>query len=700
MSFAHVAASPFRLVRLLLVCAAVCGIVGGSTLPAFAAGGQLGNLTGTVIDAQTKAPIANATVNAAAPTGSYTSRTDAHGFFSILGMVVDTYSVSVQAAGYEPQTVAGITIQGDQTVSLPNVTLAKVLRTIGRVTARSASSVFQPRQTVDSYQVTGERLLQTTGKAAATNLNNLVQAVPGVTLTSSNAPTIRGGLRTEVGYQYDGVDFTEPFFAQSASNGRFSGIGSVQVVEGAGDATQGNIGGGVVNLIPKRGTIPPFGYVDAEVGGPNYFHQFAFEYGFATPNGRFSDYIAYTGQRNVPYLGYSHANAAAYDNYYGNSYEANDDLVNNFVYKFGKENNQSLQVLTLWRDLQQWGNAGGLVANGPLAAAWYPNDPFNQVAAQLASQYPGGLAAFPRLVGLNPDTPQSLQLHGPVQSGWNPTRYLKLEYDNNFNSTTFLQAKYYNWETLQGTSNDTGCTCINAGSLGLGAAPVWSETGGPKVGGRIDLTKQFSSKHTVTVDALYENAHPIWNEYDPQALTFLLLATGHYSDFLPGGAVYQHFNGNVPRIPNSGINYNGAFFQNFGVGIREQWAPNDKWKADVGVRWDGQNQHYGPNPLNPTLPNNPSDVTPASIGPKYLNPRETEPRVALNYVSDPANSFRFGYGRSVVFLVAQTAGTPAGFYNYGPFTTMAPVPGLACGSGVSGAPTVKCQNYAQQLYWL
>jgi hypothetical protein len=722
MSFANLRlASQLRLVRLCLVCAAVLGIVAGSGLPAFAAGGQQGNLHGTVIDVQTKAPIANATINAAAPTGSYTAHTNAQGFFTILGMIVDTYAVSVQAQGYDPQTVPGVTIQGDQSVSLGTIGMSRTLRTIGRVTARSASSVYQPRQTVDAYQVSGERMLQTTGKAATTNLNNLVLAVPGVTLTNvmgAQGITIRGGLRTEVGYQYDGVDFTEPFFAQAGNNGRYNGIGSLQVVEGAGDATQGNIGGGVINLIPKRGTTPAFGMVDFEAGSPNFYHQFALEYGFASPNGRYSDYIAYTGQRYVPYIGYRTTEAGPYDNYYGNSYIANDDFVNNFVYKFGKSNNQSLQILYLNRDLQEWGNVGGVVLNGPQPTSFYPVDSNNQVAQQFASIYPGGLANYSRLIGLNPGVPLSYAVRGPELASWNPTRFLKFEYDNNFNSTTFLTAKYYNWETLQGGSNNLGSTFQNPSSLGLGAYPTWNETGGPKVGGRIDLTKQFSSKNTVTIDGVYEVAHPIWNGYDPNALGFLSMlfpllgaAGPSYANFLPlsacaassfpdCGTLNKYFPHGMPRMPVSGINYNSAYFQNFGFGIREQWAPNEKFKADVGVRWDGQNQHYGPNPFNPTMPNNPSDVNPASITSEFLNPRETEPRVALNYQTDPSNSFRAGYGRSVVFLTAQTAGTPAGMFNAQPFMNVPPVAGFACGSQVAGAPGVKCQNYAQQLYWL
>ena len=63
-------------------------------------------------------------------------------------------------------------------------------------------------------------------------------------------------------------------------------------------------------------------------------------------------------------------------------------------------------------------------------------------------------------------------------TGYNPTRFLKFEYVNNLDASTFLRLRYYNWETLQGGSNDTGSTQI-ASSLGIGAYPTQNETGGP-----------------------------------------------------------------------------------------------------------------------------------------------------------------------------------------------------------------------------
>jgi hypothetical protein len=676
------------------------GMVLGSMFPAFAAGGQTGNVQGTIVDAKTGLPVGGVVVNIVSPTGSAKVTTDSKGFFSVLGLNVDTYTISLQAKGYDDQSVTGVTVEGDQTVNLGTLKISKSLITIGTVRARAPSSVFQPTQTTDQYTVSGNRILQTEGKAAATDETALVQAVPGVSLTNTDNITIRGGLRTEVGYQLDGVDFTEPFFSNNASNNRINGLGSVQVVEGAGDATQGNEGAGVVNLVPKRGTYPGTGLVDFEAGGPNFFHQFDIEYGFATANGRFSDYFSYNGQRDNPYNGYPGANAAGYNNFFAPSYEANDDLLNNFVFKFGHNNSQSLQILYETRDLQQWGDYGGVGLT-----SWYYNDPANPIAT-----FGFTPAEYQRLIGLNQGIQLGYSPTAPEQISSNPTRFLKFEYDNNLDPNTFLQLRYYNWETLQISQDNTGSSSATPVSLGLGAYPTWNSTGGPRVGGTLDLTHQFGSKNTITLSTKYETAHPIWDGDDPNALAFLLAATGQLADFLPTSAcsgcgyLQKEFGGNyanVPRIPISGINYNGAWYQTFGIGLRWQYQPTNKLKFDLGAREDGQNQNFGINPFNPYDNGNPSDVAPANLARKYLNPREVEPRAAVNYEIDRNDAVTFTYGRSTEFLNAQTSGTPGGMYNYQPFlnipaTDTAAAP--ACGTHFGGY--FKCQNYAQQLYWL
>jgi len=710
---------------------------------ALAAGGQTGNVSGTVVDAQTKAPIAGAVVSLASPSGTYHAKTNARGFFTILGLSIDTYTISIDASGYDVVVQQGFPVIGDQTNGLGTIALTKSLKTIGRVKARSQSSAFQPTQTVDSVTISGARVQQTTGKAASTDEQALILAAPGTSVTSSGAITIRGGLATEVGYQFDGVDYTEPFSATSATNGKFNGLGSLQVVEGAGDATQGNVGGGVINLIPKRGTNPPFGFVDAESWGPNFGHQFAFEYGFASKSGRVSDYIAYNGQRDVPYYGYHTSDTASYGNFYGISYEANDDFVNNFVLRFGHDNNQSLQILYQNRNLQQWGNAGGIGGQ-----QYYLFDPasYSQateapgIAAPLGSAFYGGLPTFQQLIGLAPYTPAvHVPPSGPELEYFNPTRFLKFEYDRTLSASTFLALRAYNWNTLQGGQNN-----LIAGS----ALPNWQQAGGSRSGLSGELTKQFSEKHTVTLAGKFENQHPIWDDYDPYSVAEDLVYDGSpslgggpnsgvaaWQDFInapggicpltnaapgPGGCyLAKYFPNGIPRIPVDGINYHESDFQVFGFALRDQWSPSPRLKFDLGVREDGANYKLGRNPLYANL-DNPYDVPPSYITPDQVRPRVTEPRAAMTYQMGPADALRVGYGRSVVFANASTFGTPAALYNYRPFLKVPAldVPGQQypeCGSGYNYTRKTPvyihgkfegysnyfyCQNYAQELYWL
>jgi hypothetical protein len=722
--------------------ALIFAMVATSISPVLAAGGQFGNLSGSVIDASTKAPVANAKVTLVSPSGTYRQTTGSNGQFSLLGVPVDTYLVTIEATGYQAATLPGISVLGDQTQGLGNVILSKELREIGKVAARAQSGAFQPTQTTDTFTVDQARILQSTGKLATTNENNILLAVPGVTLTNAGMPTIRGGAKTEVAYQYDGVSFNEPFLSENGSNGLVSGLGSVQVVEGAGDATQGNIGAGVINVIPKRGTYPGFGFLDFEAGGPNFSHQFAFEEGLATSNGAISDYIAYTGNRFAPYFGYSLQNQGQFGNYFGTQYTNNNQFTNNFIFKFGKNQNQSLQVLYTNINSTEIGDLGGIPNGGspfdpntnPNGLAYYPFDGLTQgeYAGSNVSGLPNGLtgytsAQYANLVGLTPGVPAvNSNIPGP-QVGQNlQTEFLKFEYDNNINSSTFLALRYYNWS--QYDANDES---YNLG-VGSGGIQVWQNVGGPTTGMSLDITHQFSSNLLVTLNGKYDNAHPVWDGYEPQVGFFGLnqlsagtpnpstcdwlspaqaaaAATNGQNFCNPGNSsyVYNYFTSRgeaVPRIPIWGINYQKSFFQNYGTGLRFQYTPTSAMHIDAGVRYEGQNGHWN-NQLDQYglgipagTPGGPYSVLPSAWTSSFLNPTEWEPRIGVSYQLNTTNSVRASYGRSAVFINAQTGGTPFTLYNLGAYTKIPAMPGAQCFGAISGN-AVPCTSYAQQLYW-
>ncbi len=729
------AALPLRVVATLAI---VLSFVLTSVLPAFAVGGVTGNVSGSVIDAASKTPVVGANVTLAAPTGTYRARTDANGRFTFNGVNVDSYTLTIEAQGFQTVQQTGLTIQGDQTLNLQTISISKQLRTIGRVTSRSAGGAFQPSQTTDSYTVTGPRVQEALGKAVNTDERQLLLSVPGATLTNGGNVTVRGGLSNETGYQLDGVPFTEPFLTTNASNDRINGLGSLQVVEGAGDATQGNIGSGVVNIVPKRGTYPGNGLFDLELGSPSFNHQLGIEYGIATRTGSVSNYFSYVGERDAPYYGYFGQNVAygvtrAGANPFlgGTSLQSNDNIIDNFVFKFGKDNRQSLQVLYNTLDLQDFGQVGGLTGRYNYLSDPYvlahgaagPN-PFSGGTATAA----GDAALFANYVGLTPYANLSgKQLTQSIVNAYNPTSLLKFEYDNNLDDKTYLALRYYNFNSLSGTNSDYSSN----------ANPSVSVTGGQRVGGILELTRSIG-RHTLTLQGQLENQKPIWNDYAPlETLSILGVGGTSLSDFLPAavntslaqsadptapaqgdGWVYQHLG--QTRIPTAGINYNGADFQTLGAGLRDQWSITDRVKLDYGVRVDHANYKFGRNPYNPDL-GNPSDVPPSFITSDILRPTEVEPRIALSLQPTSNDGIRLSYGRSTEFLNAQTAGTPGGIYGADALLNVPPTPKTntadpatwTCGSGLNparilpsglnkgpgGGGFFRCTNYAQQLYW-
>jgi len=780
--------------------------------PAFAAGGVLGTLRGSVVDPQTNVGIGGVLITAVSGSGSFHSTTDAKGFFALLQLPTDTYTVTVSKNGYASQEISGVTVLGDQSQSVGVIKLSSAPKTIGqvRVVARGAASAFQPTQTVDETTFVGKRVDQALGEKGSTNFNQLVLSAPGVIANAEGTSTlnsfsIRGSASVEIGYQFDGVDFRGNFFDENPNAGYLNGIGggrgALQVVSGAGDATQGGIGAGVVNIVPGRGSYKGDGFVSFDVGSPWYDHGFAFQYGSGTKDGRFSNFFSLRSNRVAPQVAPYGRDASDAGLFHGTSLSYDDDLVNNFYYRFGKDQDQQLQVLASWWDHRAWGEYGGLVGSN-----YYPYDPFSY---QQYQNDPSGksmwgslngdpLAWYQSVIPYVAGVPTTFQpVTQPEQILYGPNNFLKIGYTRNLNSTTAFNAFFYNWGGLV-SNNITATGGGNSQTLSTGSFFAgYNNVGGRRVGYQAQLTKQFGDRHTFTIVGKFENGFPYWNQpYYANTWVGFQAARGQDSSnfsalgipptfppascptiqtcvngprvedwYLPqtpgqpigptnqcigpaadngftqaptvlGCYIYSwmiangKWNGKLPSIPLTGFSYAGTDFQQYGVGLRDQWTPNSKLHIDYGFRIDGQHLRWGPNAFNKDL-GNPSDVGLgyASIGNDYLRPQLIEPRVAIDYIVNPNNSVRFSYGRSVSFFFAQTAGTPTtGIMD--PLLFQIPAKdtllGPACGSGwhgpgsngngtytqngfvpFSGSAVLgtngwyfKCPNYASSVYWL
>jgi hypothetical protein len=762
----------FRFARVLASVALVLAFFAGNVAPTLAAGGTNGSIQGTITDAS--GPVAGANVTIASGSQTVKTTTASNGFFVANNLPVDTYTVSVEAKGYQALVLRGVNVQGDATAQLGNQQIAKQTAVIGRVASRNVAGAVVLTQTVDQVTISGERLTQASGKAFNSSIAQLAQAAPGVTLTSGGNLSIRGSRSSDVGYQFEGIDFREPQANGLAIN-VLNGLNSIQVVGGAGDATQGNVGSGVINFTIKRGTYPAFGSFDLEdvpvnsVFGPQSSHQEAFEYGFATKDNRFSNYVSILAQQNGdPNVAISYpTGGSAFSGcginplaqsarnvgcFYGASLGKNIDIVDNFIYRFGANQDQSLQILYRNSQLDVLGNLGGLTGlNGGPSSLYYPYapnyiagvNPYDDGSGGVTPGYsvtaPGytPVGVFQSQISLLPGVPASSSTGGSIPSSLNLTNrtlsFLDFAYTKQFGASSALTVRAYNWflDITQDRSAANGAAF--AGFQGTGS--YYNQlSGGQVTGQNFDFTTQLGQRNTLTIDGKFENTHPFRDQPTPlfgyfaaetgnltpgdwvsPANTTLPVSAANPCPVVGGCYLYSYglahgnlFGGQaVGRLPSVGVGYNGADYQFWGAGIRDVIQLGSRLRFDVGGRFDGANYKQKFNPYaDPAFqtPNNPQDVAPATVTPQFTNPVVFQPRIGFSFEITKNDSIRAEFARTTNLIPGQGFGTPfQTFPALNPALLSIPatdtVAAPACGSGANPRGFYKCSNYAQQFYW-
>lgn len=264
-------------------------------IPMVAHAGTTGTISGVVTQPD-GAPLAGVTVTATSPSQKATTSTDSHGFYSLLALIPDTYTVSFSRSEYGPVSVPQVVVQQDQNLSL-NEKLSLVLRTIAHIQSTAAGSLVRPREGSDVYNVSGQEL------TAATNPGDLHETlyqwtaiVPGVTSTGfPSQPRVRGGQVTDLGYEFEGIPIQDNivgFFTTNLSN---VGVQNLEVYTGGLGAADSANGSGYLNSVLRTGTNPGFTELASDITGPGFNHLLTFQSGYATPDHRWSYYVGFDG---------------------------------------------------------------------------------------------------------------------------------------------------------------------------------------------------------------------------------------------------------------------------------------------------------------------------------------------------------------------------------------------------------------------
>ncbi len=679
------------------------------------AAGTTGTISGTVTAKQTGLPLAGVKVTAASPTGTYLATTDAKGFYSLTGLTTDTFTLSFELVGFQSSTVTGITVYADQVQDVKAV-LEKSLSTISKITARSPGGAFQPKQTQDTYTVTADQIETIQGRPDSISESNLLVSLPGATYDSSGYPVLRGGRENEEGFQFEGIDYTDAFTAQFVNSLALNpSIGSLQLTPGSGDASTGNAGTGTINLISKRGTYPAEGSFQATIQGPDYDHELGLEYGFATQNGRFSNYFAYQGVRSDGY-NYGHGTPAReIGQFFTTDDTIGNDIVDNMVFKFGHNNNQSLQFVLQNEYYNFTNNYGGYAGIN-----FKTNDPYY---LDTANYYTGlNAAQIQALTELLPQQPSATSaLTKPPGAYYQPNSTLKLQYSNNLDSSTFVTAKFYR------VASTTTFDFPFAGNDVTSFSSYYLLQGGQRTGGALDITKQLGSKNLIQVGGKYDFLQPTYDQVDPGDGFWAGWYYGELYDFVPNNAaqcpVYQA----PPAAPACGyiLNYlknpgplprndenTSTLRQDSAAYVTDTFSPSDHLQIQGGVRLDGSHytfgsglsEYYAPAridangfPLNAAGQEVTSDSQsyPYNLPNDEKKPLVVEPRLSAAYQLGAYDALRASYGRSVELAALGDVDWNQGT---GQFARFANVPAHYADCGVTGNLT--CKNYADELYWI
>ncbi len=653
-----------------LVALAALGLNLSCASPAQA--GTVGTISGTVIDAATHAPIANVKITAASPSGTYQTRTDAHGYYAVTGVVPDTYTVSFEITGYDRLAVNGVSVFADQ-VGRADVTLHKTLKTIANVESHSVGSAFQPNQPQDTYTVNAAQVHDQTGNSLTTSLNNLLVQMPGVSIGGGagtpfywHLPVIRGGFASEVSFNVDGVPVNDQMqgdIATAMGDNQIDvgALSELQVTPGLSDASFGNSGNGSVNFEIKRGRYPGFYDVIAGVGGGQYMHALNVDYGIATPNNRWSEYLSYNA--NNYYAIYA-------DNRYptaeigvdGTNYESLDAVRNfttNTVYHWGKNNKYSLQLLYQNELDRQWlgtnvtngfcfftcnqnflGSPPGVapVGSGAPAQCSGPNDGLTNPSSPCASwdtPWPGtqngvlyntgvpyaeALKMFPLFFNQT----QTFQTFSDPRYDVYPRDVGKLEFGDALAPSTFLQARVFTAGTITNRDWDLG--------YGNGGAGAYNDIYGSFTNGvAADAQSQLSAKNLLKVGTQYDKPIPyntLNDMWDPLGLSanweypiYDFIPPGQYCPLNQNGSAYNPNDPYTAPFPNAGASLCGYVYQylpnvkqlqftpnqlssgytrtDFSYYADDRWTPNSKLTVDFGARMDTAQYDVPPAAIDP-----------------------------------------------------------------------------------------------------
>lgn len=234
----------------------------GGVLTARSASAQQGQgtLTGTVVDAATKAPVADVVVTATSPNlqGEQIVVTDSSGFYRVPALPPGAYTLRFEKESYKPYAREGIDLRADTTLRLNAELLPEALQAEEVVVVARAPTVDVGSSSTGASlnsEFTRRVPLGAAGNkgSASRSFDAVAEAAAGAS-SDDFGTTVNGASSAENSYMIDGLSTGNPGFGISGTSLSTEFIGEVNVVTGGYLPEYGRSTGGVISAVTKSGT--------------------------------------------------------------------------------------------------------------------------------------------------------------------------------------------------------------------------------------------------------------------------------------------------------------------------------------------------------------------------------------------------------------------------------------------------------------
>jgi hypothetical protein len=217
-------------------------------------------LTGTVVDAADKKPVADCVITATSSSaqGEQMVVTDSAGLYRIPGLPIGTYTMRAEKDTYKPYRQDGIMLRADSTIRanvelLPETLKAEAVTVVARAPTVDVGS--STASTSISSEFTHRIPMSRPGGkgAASRSFESVAEAAPGAR-NDTYGTSISGTTSPENQYVLDGMSVNNPAYGIVGTPLSMEFIKEVNVVSGGYMPEYGRATGGVLTAVTKSGS--------------------------------------------------------------------------------------------------------------------------------------------------------------------------------------------------------------------------------------------------------------------------------------------------------------------------------------------------------------------------------------------------------------------------------------------------------------